>query len=477
MAKKILALLLILATLSLSACAPVLKDVTGIRPLSGKEKKESGKEEISLPEGFCAGFARGCISPDSFPVKLGNGNLAETVADDLYATCVALSDGENLVLLFAMDIKDVPSAFYEAALDRITKSLPAPQENILINGTHTHNCPHTSSSDYACAVWRQKTVSVMAEVAREALEDLAPAEVFTGAAEAKDFAFVRRYLMKNGTYKGIQSANASGDYLSHETEADPELRVIHFERGEKTDIILANWQAHAAHAASSYPNGISADFISLLREGVESSFDAHFAYFNGASGNLNLTSYVGRQIYHSYREVGYALVDVVIKALETETPAKTGPLQVRSSLLPCFVRQDSAEKREMAKEIVNTAPGLRDGLVERYGFQSQYEAIAVNTRAGMDPVTEVPLFVIAFGDVSLTSNPFELFDTTAREIRAASPFKMTFTCAYTNGSFGYMPPDEIFPHGEYEVYVSRFEAGTAEKCAEEILRMLHDAEN
>ena len=51
---------------------------------------------------------------------------------------------------------------------------------------------------------------------------------------------------------------------------------------------------------------------------------------------------------------------------------------------------------------------------------------------------------------------------------------MTFTLAYANGALGYMPAEEIFPHGGYEVYVSRFAQGTPEKCVKELTRMLRE---
>ena len=65
-----------------------------------------------------------------------------------------------------------------------------------------------------------------------------------------------------------------------------------------------------------------------------------------------------------------------------------------------------------------------------------------------------------------------MFDTSGKQVRDASPFEMTFICSLTNGSFGYLPNTEVFDHGCYEVYVTRYAQGTAELCVAESLRML-----
>ncbi len=471
MKKTLFFLFSLILLLLLCSCAGTLPDRFKTPSPETEEKEEA---PYPLPEGFTVGFGRREITPE-VPVKLGSGKIATEIKDDLFATCIALSDGEQAVLLFAMDMKDVPTAFFDSAVWKIQKNLGIPEENIIVNATHTHNCPHTTASDnYNTVLFRDRAIETMVEIAEEALLDLESAKCFVGTGDTKGFAFVRRYLMADGSYKGIQSGNPTTKYERHETEADSELRAVRFERKTGKDIILVNWQAHAAHGADAFPEGISADFVSPLREGVESTFDARFAYFNGASGNLNLHSYVTKKTYSDYLDVGQALVSVVEEAIETEEEVSLGKLCVEKSFLPCSVTQDSPERQEQAKKTVAANAAVKDDLVRQFGFQSIYEAIAVNTRRGMEEETEVPLSAISFGEVAITANPFEMFDTSGEEIRDASPFKMTFTLAYSNGSFGYMPPDEIFPHGEYEVYVSRFEQGTAEKCVAEICRMLGD---
>ena len=429
--------------------------------------------KFTLPKGFCAGFGRADMTPDVLPILLGSGTMADAVHDPLYASCTAVSDGENVALLIHMDMKDMPRAFFLAAAEEIEKETGVPRENVILNATHTHNCPHTSRNDPVCVAWRRRGQLAAAKAAKEALSDLAPAEISIGKGLTPGYAFVRRYLMADGTYKGIQSANPCEEYVAHETEADPELRVIRFERQGKKDIVLANWQCHAASAAGFHRGKISADFIQQLRV-LEGELDIHFAYHNGASGNINMLDKLHHRIFENYAKLGEGVADVIRKTLSNMEKAESGKVRVRTALLQGAVQQDSDKRREGAKEWARSAPDEKEAVLKKYGFASMYEAIAINTRAGMAKTEEIPLSAISFGDVAFATTPFESFDINARQTREASPYKMTFSCAYTNGALGYMPAREIFPHGEYEVYVSRFECGTPEKCVEALTKMLQE---
>ena len=65
-------------------------------------------------------------------------------------------------------------------------------------------------------------------------------------------------------------------------------------------------------------------------------------------------------------------------------------------------------------------------------------------------------------------------DQNGMELREDSPFEMTFSCAYTNGSYGYIPSDDIWDHGQYEVYTTRYAKGTGEKLVDAMVGLLKD---
>ena len=86
-------------------------------------------------------------------------------------------------------------------------------------------------------------------------------------------------------------------------------------------------------------------------------------------------------------------------------------------------------------------------------------------------------FAVSFGDIAFTTAPFEQFDTNGQEVRAASPFPVTFTLSMTNESNGYVPSALAFPHGAYEVGQTKFVEGSGEEFAREQIRLLNECKN
>jgi len=427
-----------------------------------------------LPAGFTVGFGRADMSP-SIPVMMGNHVYADTLRDPLYASCVAVSDGENAAILLHMDMKDMPREFFLGATEEIEKRTGIPASNVILNATHTHNCPHTfSREDPECVNWRRKGQLAAAEAAEAALKDLAPARIFISRGDTTGMNFTRRYRMADGSYKSICSLNPCTEYDSHETFADPEIRIIRMAREGKKDIVLVNWQGHCAHSQGMFKTSITADIIEILRNHIEGELGYHFTYHNGGSGNLVFRSSMKLHKYPNHLIMAENLAKLIEKELDRAEEVKSGKVRVRTTMLTGRVQQDGEEKRAHALEWARAPKEEREEILEKYGFTSMYEAIATNTRATMEEFTPIPLTAISFGDIAFATTPFESFDVNARQVREASPYKMTFSCAYSNGAMGYMPNKEAFPHGEYEVYVSRFECGTAENCVAELAKMLQE---
>ena len=458
--KKIVSLFLaMLMLLSLCACASssLAVDETAQKTEEAKTEETKEKGEIVYPKEFSAGFGRADITCE-VPATIGPGTEATLIADPLYATCVAVCDGENVALLFHMDVKGIPSNYLKMATNRLKKDYGIPAENVILNATHSHNSPTSLTANTR---WLQKTLNGISAAAGDALRDLAPAEAYISKGDTTGFGFVRRYLLENGKYK----CNPSNDDkpIEHESEADPELRAIRFERGDKKDILMVNWQCHAAHGRSDHKTWISSDFICNLRNGVEKEMDVHFSYHNGASGNLNFTNKTGPQ-KANYEVAGKELVGVVKETVKNEEKVNTGKIKSAKSTVNVEVIQDSPERIEGAKAFNSAAEMEQPTILAKYNLISSYEVSAINARQSYGgPTTDIALYAISFGDIVFTTAPFEQFDSDAVAVRAASPFKMTFTCAYSNGAHGYLPSTLAYPHGSYEVYTTYFEMGTSDR--------------
>lgn len=76
------------------------------------------------------------------------------------------------------------------------------------------------------------------------------------------------------------------------TVADSTMQMIKFDIKDDKDILLVNWQVHPTITGGYSSYTISSDFISSFRNTIEKEFDCQVAYFTGASGNLNPSSWL-----------------------------------------------------------------------------------------------------------------------------------------------------------------------------------------
>ena len=481
--KKIVALICLLAMLlPLCSCASSSLATDETATAEGETKTETKKEEkgeIVYPDAFSVGFSRVDITPQT-PIPIYD-TVATGVHDPLWLTCTALWDGTTAALIFSVDSWFVNVSTTQIPMKQLEKKFGIDPKNVMFNSTHAHSAPNISSSEnpditrYCSLFYKQVLVG-----AEEALRDLDVVEkTFTGRADTeKGITFVRRYLMGDGTYRGIASSNPNNDFVAHETEADPEMRTIRFDRKNKKDVLMLNHQTHYGGATGLYPDMISADFITLLREQVEKDMDVHFAYQYGASANVNFISFIqGERKYASYPLAIPSLAQTVKDAVAAEKETATGAIKSVATEFEATVLHDSEERIKQAQEISDADETKKGQLVTKYGFDSKNEASAVVKRNRLAETEKLPLSVITCGDICFAAFPYEMFDTSGQQVRAASPFEMTFICSLTNGAFGYLPTTEAFPHGQYEVFVTYFVQGTAEAIVAESLRMLNECKS
>ena len=425
---------------------------------------------------FYAGYARVDITP-TFSVPISQ-NMSQNVADKTYATIIAVSDGETRALFITTDLRHSKGSILAKTL-RYAERNGVPSDNVFLSATHNHSTiTYDDSNTYAVARWRNLYYNAIEEGIASAVADLKPCTAEIGTALTTNFAFVRRYIMEDGSFKGIHTNNPSTAYKEHETEADDEMQVIRFNRENAKDIVMVNWQAHPAHAVDKFPTLITSDYVHFFREGAEEQFDIHFAFFQGASGNINLSSNVGKQIYKNYAEVGKALPGVLGKALENMTPVTLG--KIKSERVDFDVKVNHADDHlfDIALEVYKEKDVAKQKeLIKKYGFQSKYEASSIVTRHNYGETETFSLTAISFGDLGFASTPYEMFDTNGMEVKDGSPFKMTFVCSCTNGSWSYVAADHAYENGGYEVYNCKFVRGTAEAVVGELLRLLNKQYN
>lgn len=481
--KKLIALTLaVLLLIGVCACAP--------------GEGGTGSEDVAkdLAQGqILAGYSKKDITPlENIPLG-GYGNAAvrisEGFTDRLYATCVYLADKEgNSLVIVGLDVGNAGGRMQNVR-ETLAGVIGLPLENVILAASHTHACPDNFEQDPATTRWRNQLLQALIEGVEEAKADLAPADMLINSAETKRLNFVRRYKMSDGSVLGYESdindAKKAGlTVVGHETEADGEVQLLKFDRGEgKTDILLTNFQVHPHLSTGSTKLQITSDVVGAYRKTVEEKLGYDVAYITGAAGNLNSYSYVDdEQLTKDHREYGDRLANYVFNVDDKYEKVNADKIQMIKLNYDAKVDHSQDHLVELAKEVVNyfnltnTVAAVREKYLSQ-GFDSPYQAKAIVNRSTKGETFPFDIEAIRIGDVGFTVAPYEMFDTTGMNIKSGSPFKMTVLIGYATGAYGYMPTKEAFEHGGYETHNCYYVPGTAEELEELYLGMLNELYN
>ena len=157
-----------------------------------------------------AGFGRIDITPP-FGVSVQGyfeKRIADGILDPLLATAVAFDDGDRRAVVISVDV----IGFNQLLMDRIrplvAQAIGTGKEAVFICCTHTHlgpgltipEKPNTGVEENDAYV-DNTFVKKLCDVAVLAVQDLAPAKLSYTRGEVKDVAFVRRFVMKDGSYR------------------------------------------------------------------------------------------------------------------------------------------------------------------------------------------------------------------------------------------------------------------------------------
>lgn len=436
--KRKLLILFMAAILLLTGCVnstdsnPTIPDNTTEPTIETTSAEEF---TLSLPSGFSAGWSRVTITPaESVPLDgVGSGfdRMPNKIDDDLTATLIAVSDGQSVALICTVDnlyTHENLAAEWAAAISQATT---VPAENIFFSATHTHSAPDLDESGKAIQDYIALVNNRLVAGAKEALNDLSAATIQAGDFNTSKLTFVRRYLLSDGTYDSTGSTK--GTEVAHEGEPDEQLQMVRFVRADKKDILLANWQTHPGNAASQNKKVVSADFIGVFRKRVEKKEkDILCAFFQGAAGDLNPGSRLPSESRATnYQATGQILADDVRDALPSLQPVDPGAVKIS---------------------------------------HGTYEATVDPAKGG--GTKTMPLSAVSIGSIAFVNCPYEMFCANGLAVKTQSPFDMTFVCTNSGGNYGYIPSQEAFPHGAFEVEKCQFVSGTAEGLVNKCLELL-----
>lgn len=458
--KRIVTLLLVLAMVfSLCACGG-----------SG----EGGKTDAPAEDALQVGFAKVSITPD-YSVSLGGfgdeaTRFSEGFVDRIYATCLAMTQGEETILVYTVDAQNMSVDMVKSVRNVVSRITEIPGEKIFIGATHSHSTPVHSGQ------YKEDLHNWMVQAAQQALEDRAPATVQAGTQDIPGMNFDRHYKTDKGTYFGPSFGTVDGAIVGHGTETDPQIVLVKFDYADesKKDVLMVNWQAHPASASDVGYNQIAAEFVGPMRDELEKLSGMQVAYFTGASGNLVKDSQIESEKHGlGWREYGVKMGQLANDALTCLKPTTGTGIKTYQKMVTVDIDHSWDNMLKEANEVMNvwrtTTKTAGDALAKTYGFTSTYQANAIVRRSKMAATEDMEINAFSVCGVGFTTGSYEMFATSGKYVKTNSPFDVTFLIT---GNQFYIPVPIAYDYRSYEADTSNYAKGTAEKLAEAYVEIL-----
>ena len=429
-----------------------------------------------------AGFARVDITP-----PFGNDlsgyyerRLADGTLDPLYLNAVALTVGEETVILMAADYIGIRMDHCAKIRGLIHERTGVPADHIMIAALHQHTSPCLADPETRLTALRDKVfIDVVyrrfADAAVMALDDRAEAEMSVGARDvAEPIAFVRRYFTKEA---GVVTNPSSKFTLTGRcAEADNTVRLVRFARSGKNDIAILNFSTH--------PDVIggtkwSADWPGFARRFLEEDIaGTSCLFFTGCQGDSNHNDYFkprterlhgGRYEHSAF--MGRMVADAAIAVWNEMTPASDDSIFAENRIIYNRTNTEGVEKYD---ECVQWVKEYKEGKHPEGTFTMAERAFCYRVAALREqPVFRpVPITVVGIGGIVFVGFGGEAFTSYGRIMRELCPEKFVVSVVCANGYEGYLPTAEAFGQGGYEACSSFYMPSLEDEIVEAAKEML-----
>ena len=440
-----------------------------------------------------AGFARVNVTP-----MMGIGlagyyqiRLADGVLDELEINALALSCGDNKVVLLSMDhlgMKQEITTDYRAYVSEVTG---VPMDAVYIHATHTHTAPYLTwkSEDVLEQEYYQFVRRKMADAAKLALEDLKPARMGWGVGQAPDIAFIRRFRMKDGSVRTNPGVN-NPDILTPIGDVDERVSILRFDREGAETLMLVSFADHPDTVGGCK---ISADWPGFTRKTVEKVLDnTKCIFFNGAQGDVNHVKVFTKEGdlngmfmdfddvsrgYDHARYMGRVVTGGVLQAYDKVKYVDVDTINYKQCTIRVPSNMPVAEDLPEARHINTLHQAGRDNELPYTGMMltTKVAAAARMLRLENGPeFFEMDLSSIAIGDVVMLGIPGEPFTGIGRALKDTEGWELIIPTCCTNGSQGYFPMKDAYDEGGYEAGSSNYRAGVAEQIIEEGKKLIEN---
>lgn len=391
------------------------------------------QSRMQAKKGLRAAVVKIDISPDSPKQLLGYGpRLSTGIHDKIYHRIIVLDDGFTKFVLVSTDICLVSPSEYDHVASLLKKKLGIDPVNFWWSASHTHSAPevgvpglpevfmgerykHDVDTAYTSFIERTLISGVS-----DAMKKLEPAKMGVGWG----------YSQSNINRRAIDVDGSASLGLNPDGPVDRRIGIIKIDKQTGGPLaILANYPIHGTVLGGENVQ-ISGDVTGVVADYVEKKTGATVLFINGAAGNL-------APIYSVYpnpssghlSQFRVLLGDKIIDANSRIIAANDSVRFITSEL---FV--ESPRK-------------------ENLGWPADLKRYTRTDKSGTHMVKLPVRFLKINDNIAIWAAPLELFCEISNEIRERSPFAFTMYYGYTNGWLGYLPSEDEWKYGGYEVNV------------------------
>ncbi|MBN1622886.1 MAG: hypothetical protein JW903_00840 [Clostridia bacterium] len=409
-----------------------------------------------------AAAGRIVVTPD-YPIPMGGNvrtdNMSRGVHDDINCSILILDDGITKVCLMGFDYVGLKYSTCNEMKKRIMESTGIPFENITIWGTHTHSGPDTcmrmyNGIDEIIDRYLDETASKVAFGIMEIVKDFREVNLRVGKKEVYDLSFNRRLVKRDGSVVMNFEEFEINDIVGTTGPIDPELQVLSVWNKDGSLLsALVNFTLHPAILVG-LDWLISRDFINDLDDALLKEYgdDAVVLFANGAEGNINHLDYKRSDQWRDFREterIGRKLGEYSIDAIESSREVK-GSIRFVSETVLMPLREITQQEKEWADMVLerdkDKVEDMFDGIPDK-----TYAKMIKGMLVRPDKAFETVIQAMAIDGFALVTFPGEVYVEFGLAVKELSPFENTMVIGLANSQSGYIPKEEAFSQGGYEV--------------------------
>jgi len=444
---------------------------------------------------FKVGFGKKCITPPMGTPMVGyyEERLSKGVLDDLFVRAAGFDDGEKKALVITVDVCLMRKLICDELRERISKECGLDFGAVFISASHTHTGP-VIIKDFASDRWWTEEYaeffkSQIVEASKDAINNLAPARLFTAEKEVKGISFIRRFRMKDGsvaTNPGIQHPD-----IDHPLGTPDEMmRMLKIVREGARDLFIVNFGTHCDTVSGEY---ISADYPAYLVNTVERAIDdTDCMFILGPQGDVNHFNVDGSNggwklindnfgdssvdaVAHA-RHMGRCIAGAVLSVCALAKEVKTGEISFgrKEVNLPAHKEDDKLEEAKKIAELYDAGRHTELPYDEMALVTVVANARRIVRLHGGPDYFEFYVHALKIGDFVFACFPGEPFTDIGRRVYANSPFKNTMVTCLTNDTGGYFPTSSAFSEGGYEASSCSIAAGSDDVLVEGMLDLLDE---